>query len=242
MNTDVLADLLSQGVRRRRLERAGLGSDIDKPQAAFSRLPPDEQQTWRDCAEVAIEMFGGEIVAEEVAHAALEQVLAWCEEQPQMAAHGDSTGASYQRGKIIATRVLPEQTVGISSYETVLDAQQKLARMERGYREWIKMTGGKPREPNREIEEKFGIPEGFGGFTGAWIDEQHAILLRVGEGRIIEGVRLTPLNALQALQMLDQLVRMGKDEGHIKPEHEQQSADIQSVVKASDYDPSRQPD
>lgn len=240
MNREKMGDLLSQAVRARRLERAGMASDIDKPSVAFTGLPQEEQDNWLDIADAAIELFGGEIVSEQVAHAALEQVLSWCEEQPQMVAEGASTGTSYQRGKIIATRVHPEGTVGISSYETAHDAQRKLLQMERGYRRWLEESGGKPREPGREIEEKFGIPEGFGGLIGAWLDDEHAIVMRVGHGRIVEGIQLTPLNALQMRRNVDELIRRGKAEGKITEEHERESAEL-PVMPAAEYHPDYAP-
>jgi hypothetical protein len=240
MDTDKLADLLSQAVRRRRLVAAGMQTDVDKPSVAFDGLPQEEQDNWRTIAECAIELFGGAIVAEEVAHAALEQVLSWCEEAPQMTAVGGNTGVSYQRGKVIATRVMPEATVGISTYETTHDAQRSIIRMERSYRKYLEDTGGKPREPGREIEEKFGIPPEFGGLVGAWLDDDHAMVLRVGHGRIIEGIQLTPLNALQMRQNLDELIRRGKSEGKITEEHERQSREL-PPMPPSEYDPDYAP-
>jgi hypothetical protein len=238
MDVDKLADLLSQALRRRRLER--IGEDPDKPHVPFSELPQEEQDNWRDIAECAWQMFGGAIVAEEVAHAALEQVLAWCEEGPQMTAVGGNTGTSYQRGKIIATRVHPEGTVGISSYETTVDAQRSIMRMERSYRKYLEDTGGKPRDRGREIEEKFGIPEEFGGLVGAWLDDEHAMVLRVGYGKIIEGIRLTPLNALQMRQNLDELIRRGKAEGKITEEHEREAKQL-PPMPPSEYHPDYAP-
>lgn len=240
MNREKMGDLLSQAVRARRLERAGMASDIEKPSVAFTGLPQEDQDNWKDIADAATELFGGEIVSEQVAHAALEQVLSWCEEAPQMTAEGATTGTSYQRGKIIATRVHPEGTVGISTYETAHDAQRKLLQMERGYRKWIEETGGKPREPGREIEEKFGIPEEFGGLVGAWLDDEHAMVLRVGHGRIVEGMQLTPLNALQMLQNLKELIRVGKAEGKITDEHVRQSLEL-PPIPPSEYHPDYAP-
>jgi hypothetical protein len=236
MDVDKLADLLSQALRRRRLER--IGEDADKPSVPFSELPQEEQDNWRDIAECAWQMFGGAIVAEEVAHAALEQVLAWCEEKPQSIAEGGSTGTSYQRGKIIATRVFPEATVGISTYETVLDAQQKLVQMERGYRQWLRSTGREPRT-ERVIEEKFGIPEEFGGLVGAWV-EDYAVALRVGHGRIVESMRFTPLNLLQMRQNLDELIRRGKAEGRITEELEREAKQL-PPMPPSEYHPDYAP-
>lgn len=73
------------------------------------------------------------------------------------------------------------------------------------------------------LERDLGIPGDFGGIAAAWVDDTRAVLLHIGHGKIIEAIGLTPLNALQALKMLDHLVEDGRGRGYITVEHERQS-------------------
>jgi hypothetical protein len=72
------------------------------------------------------------------------------------------------------------------------------------------------------------IPPDFGGFLGYWI-EDHAMLVRYGKGKPIEGVSMTPLNLLQARKTLDALIAQGDSVGHITEEHRHQAAQLPSV-------------
>lgn len=244
-----LAEKMSLGVRRRRLERDGYSQrEIDGPHIAFDDLPDEEQQTWLDCAAAAAELFGTKGGAAELlvqddddALAALAAVLAWASEKPQAVAEGDSTGTTYQRGRVLVTAT-HDGTIGVSTYETALDATAKIVEIERGYREWLRSVGKQPRDEgnNRRVEKALGIHEDFGGLIGAWIDDEHAFVARVGHGRIQEAMQLTPLNALQLRRNVDELIRRGKTDGRITEEHEQQSSEL-PPMPAAEYDPDYTP-
>lgn len=159
--------------------------------------------------------------------AALDAILAWAREKPQAIAEGGDTGTSYQRGRVIITET-HDGTVGVSTYETQLDATRKLVEMERSYREYLRRIGKRPRDAGdpRRVEKALGIPESFGGLLGAWVDDDHALIARVGYGRIQEAMMLTPLNALQLRRNMDELISRGKADGRITDEHERQSAEL----------------
>lgn len=71
------------------------------------------------------------------------------------------------------------------------------------------------------------IPPDFGGFLGFWSDGD-AYLVRFGRGNPVESVRMTPLNALQARKLIDDLIEQGMREGHITKEHLQQARQMPS--------------
>jgi hypothetical protein len=58
MTREEVADELSEIVRRRRLERAGMRDAIGEPHVGFDGLPTQEQENWLDVADAAIELFG----------------------------------------------------------------------------------------------------------------------------------------------------------------------------------------
>lgn len=66
------------------------------------------------------------------------------------------------------------------------------------------------------------MPANFGGFVGFWKDDR-AILVRYGEGKPQEGVRMTPLNILQVEKLVADLIQQGEAEGTITEEHRRQS-------------------
>lgn len=254
MNEDArvtdLADRLSMAVRERRLRRGGYSqAEIDTPPVAFEGLPEVDQQTWRDTAEAVLELFGvhggpGEVLVQDDqdAIAALETVLAWAREKPDHVAEGGNTGISYQRGPVIATDVLPERTIGVSTYRTPIDAAKKLDAMERGYRQWLRSVGKTPRDTTdpRRAERALGIHEEFGGLVGGWLTGEHSFVAHVAHGRITDVIRLTPLNTLQLRANVDELIRRGRAEGYITDQHEREAAELPPMPPA-EYDPDYAP-
>lgn len=74
------------------------------------------------------------------------------------------------------------------------------------------------------------VPDDFGGFVCGWHpDGSRAIVVRYGEGKPQEGLRLTPLNLLQLRSQLDGLIKQGERAGHITAEHRRQSALLPSI-------------
>lgn len=245
-----LADRLSLAVRERRLRRAAYSqTEIDTPPVAFAGLPEADQQTWRDTAEAVLELFGvqggpAEVLVQDDqdALAALDAVLAWARSKPDHVAEGGNTGISYQRGPVIATDVLPERTIGISTYRTAIDAAKKLDEMERGYEQWLRSVGKTPRDTAdpRRAERALGIHEDFGGLVGGWLTHEHSFIAHVAYGRITEVMRLTPLNTLQLRANVDELIRRGKAEGYITEEHVRESISLPPMPPA-EYDPDYAP-
>jgi hypothetical protein len=80
------------------------------------------------------------------------------------------------------------------------------------------------------------IPDDFGGFIGYWLDG-HAHLVRYGQGKPIEGVSMTPLNALQARKLLDGLIETGVRDGQITDEHVEQSRQLPRTEGLDDVPP-----
>lgn len=80
------------------------------------------------------------------------------------------------------------------------------------------------------------IPADFGGFIGYWLDG-HAYLVRYGRGKPIEGVQMTPLNALQARKLLDGLIETGVRDGLITDEHVRQSGQLPRTEGVDDIPP-----
>lgn len=80
------------------------------------------------------------VTTEDEAIAALEAVLSWAQGEPDSTASGGATGYTFQRGRIVATRIKPENTIGISTYETEQDAAEKARDMERAYQRWVRLT------------------------------------------------------------------------------------------------------
>jgi hypothetical protein len=57
MDASELADLISQGVRRRRLERGGYTpAEIERPSVPFDQLPSDDRERWHDVAVVVLNL------------------------------------------------------------------------------------------------------------------------------------------------------------------------------------------
>jgi hypothetical protein len=54
---------------------------------------------------------------------------------------GRETGQNYQRGRVIATDITSDHTVGASTYRTPEEAREKALDMERGYRNWLALKG-----------------------------------------------------------------------------------------------------
>lgn len=69
------------------------------------------------------------------------------------------------------------------------------------------------------------VPPDFGGLLSYWHDGA-CYLVRYGKGRPLEGIGLTPLNALQAHKTLGQMIEIGKQEGIITDEHLRQSEQL----------------
>jgi hypothetical protein len=245
-----LADRLSLGVRKRRLQRGGYSqTEIDTPPVAFEGLPEAEQQTWRDTAETVLELFGvqggpGEVLVQDDqdALAALDAVLAWARSKPDHVAEGGNTGISFQRGPVIATDVLPERTIGVSTYRTPIEAAKKLDGIERGYEQWLRSIGATPRDATepRRAERALGIHEDFGGLVAGWLTPEHSFVAHVAHGRITEVMRLTPLNTLQLRANVDELIRRGKAEGYITEEHVRESLEL-PPMPAAEYHPDYAP-
>lgn len=233
-------------VREQRMRRAGFSEqEIAQPPAP---MPDDERQTWTDIAACVLDIFGVRGGAAEVlvqddtdALAALENVLVWARSRPDHVAEGGATGISYQRGRVIATDVLPERTIGVSTYRTPIEAAQKLDEMERGYRAWMRSVGKTPNvAAKRRAERSLGIPEDFGGLIGGWLSDEHAFVAHVAHGRIVEVMRLTPLNLLQLRTHADHLIRLGKKDGQITEDHEREAASL-PPMPPSEYDPDYAP-
>lgn len=74
------------------------------------------------------------------------------------------------------------------------------------------------------------VPSDFGGFVCGWHpDGSRAIVVRYGEGKPQEGLRLTPLNLLQLREALDGLIEQGEREGHITAEHRCQARQMPRI-------------
>jgi hypothetical protein len=135
-----LADALGKGLRRRRLERLRFSkAEIEREPAPFDWLPEEERQTWLDVADTVLELL--EPVDDVGAIAMLEAVLAWAREEPDFHMDGRETGQNYQRGRVIATDITSDHTVGASTYRTPEEAREKALDMERGYRAWLALKG-----------------------------------------------------------------------------------------------------
>jgi hypothetical protein len=79
-----------------------------------------------------------QIANEHQALEALNAVLAWTKRDPDSSHGGPTTGLTYQRGRVIATRT-HDRTAGMSTYLTAADAAQKAGDMEAAYRKWRAM-------------------------------------------------------------------------------------------------------
>lgn len=84
-----------------------------------------------------------EVLGEDGAVEALEAVLKWCALEPDSKFEGGHTGRTYQRGRVVATRVLPENTVGISTYNSEREARDKAEEMDEAYKNWLRLRGGR---------------------------------------------------------------------------------------------------
>lgn len=147
MTREQLADQLSLGVRRRRLERLHYSqAEIDEAPVAFEGLPDADQQTWLDTADTVLELLP-ELgpLDDDGAIAMLNAVLAWAREDPEYHMDGKATGQNYQRGRIVATDVVNDGTVGASTYKSAADAREKAIEMERAYRNWLLLKGPRRR-------------------------------------------------------------------------------------------------
>ena len=65
------------------------------------------------------------------------------------------------------------------------------------------------------------IPADFGGLIGFWRGDR-ALVARYGQGQIIEGMVLTPLNLLQARKIITDLIAQGEASGEITVAHHAQ--------------------
>jgi hypothetical protein len=67
------------------------------------------------------------------------------------------------------------------------------------------------------------VPPDFGGLVGVWHPDGTAYLVRYAHGKSVEGIRFTPLNLLQARQLIEVLLADGERKGYITDEHRRQS-------------------
>ena len=71
------------------------------------------------------------------------------------------------------------------------------------------------------------VPPDFGGFLAVWDPrDPHALVVRYGKGKPVEGLTLTPLNLLQLRGQLDLLIEQGVKAGYITDKHYSQSEQL----------------
>lgn len=74
------------------------------------------------------------------------------------------------------------------------------------------------------------IPPDFGGFAAFWSSKgDHAIVVRYAHAEPVEGLTLDPLNAIQVLKILQQLVITGRSKGYITDEHERKAQQLPAM-------------
>lgn len=84
------------------------------------------------------------ITNEREAIEALTAVVKWAHSGAETVAIGGATGVTAQRGRVVATKVMPDNTIGVSTYNTVEDARGQTIDIDRGYRAWSKLKDFEP--------------------------------------------------------------------------------------------------